>query len=135
MGLHRREADGELLRERRIQDQTAHAPQSSRPRVRTRPLRERVSSRDTPSARAAGESRALVQMEMVMMNLAKTLPVRAPWNGFPEVVVHSSIYKLKSLPDYYAAKRGDDRAAARIAWELVRPEKIDSAVDFVVPVI
>jgi len=64
-----------------------------------------------------------------------TLPVRVPWNGFPEVVVHSSIYKLKNLPEYYAAKRGNDRAAARIAWTLVRPEKIDTAVDFVVPVI
>ena len=70
-----------------------------------------------------------------MRNQCITLPVRVPWNGFPEVIVHSSIYKLKTLPDYYAAKWGNDRAAARIAWTLVRPEKIDTAVDFVVPVI
>jgi len=43
---------------------------------------------------------------------------------------------LKSLPDYYSAKRGDDRAAARIAQALVRPDRIhDLAVDFIVPVI
>ena len=70
-----------------------------------------------------------------MRDQTTTLPVRVPWNGFPEVVVHSSIYKLKNLPEYSAAKRGNDRAAARIAWTLVRPEKIDTAVDFVVPVI
>ncbi len=63
------------------------------------------------------------------------VPVRAPWNGFPEVIVHSSIYKLKSLPDYHDAKHGDDRAAARVARAVVRPGKIDAPVDFVVPVI
>ena len=64
-----------------------------------------------------------------------TLPVRVPWNGFPDVIVHSSIYKLKTLPEYYAAKWGNDRAAARIARTLVRPKKINTSVDFVVPVI
>ena len=72
---------------------------------------------------------------MVMTNPDTKFPLRVPWNGFPEVVVHSSIYKLKSLPDYFAAKRGNDRAAARIARTIVRPEKIDTPVDFVVPVI
>ena len=70
-----------------------------------------------------------------MRDQATTLPLRVPWNGFREVIVHSSIYKLKELPEYYAAKRGNDRAAARIAGTLVRPEKIDTAVDFVVRVI
>ncbi len=62
-------------------------------------------------------------------------PVRVPWNEFPEVIVHSSIYKLKTLPEYDAAKRGDDKAAASIARTVVRPDKIDLAVDFIVPVI
>ena len=66
---------------------------------------------------------------------AATLPVRVPWNGFPEVIVHSSIYKLKSFLEYCAAKRGNDQAAATIARAVVRPEKIDTVVDFVVPVI
>ena len=63
------------------------------------------------------------------------MPVRVPWNGFPDVMVHSSICKLKSLPDYYAAKWGDHQAASRIAHALVREAKTDVAVDYVVPVI
>jgi len=62
------------------------------------------------------------------------LPVRVPWNAFPDVIVHSSIYKLKCLPAYYAAKRGDHKAASRIAHALVKTENI-AAVDCVVPVI
>ena len=61
-------------------------------------------------------------------------PVRVPWNAFPDVIVHSSIHKLKCLPTYYAAKRGDHKAASRIAHALVKTENI-AAVDFVVPVI
>src|SRR6266568_4587316 len=72
---------------------------------------------------------------MVEKAQAATLPVRVTWNGFPEVIVHSSIYKLKSLPEYCAAKRGNDQAAAGIARAVVRPGKIDTVVDFVVPVI
>ena len=63
------------------------------------------------------------------------MPVRVPWNGFPDVMVHSSISKLKSLPDYYAAKWGDHHAASRIAHALVREVKTNVAVDYVVPVI
>ena len=62
------------------------------------------------------------------------MPVRVPWNGFPDVIVHSSIYKLKCLPAYYAAKRADHKAASRIAHALVKTENL-GAVDFVVPVI
>ena len=61
-------------------------------------------------------------------------PVRVPWNAFPDVIVHSSIYKLKCLPTYYAAKRGDHQAASRIAHALVKTENM-AAVEFVVPVI
>src|SRR5436853_7237932 len=50
-------------------------------------------------------------------------------------MVHSSISKLKSLPDYYAAKRGDHHAASRTAHALVREAKTDVAIDYVVPVI
>ncbi|MCI0537751.1 MAG: hypothetical protein L0Z50_21260 [Verrucomicrobiales bacterium] len=63
------------------------------------------------------------------------LPTRAPWTGFPEVIVHSSIFKLKDCPDYYAAKWGDHRAASRIANALVKPDRIDAKIDFVVPVV
>ena len=69
-----------------------------------------------------------------MKEQGASLPVRVPWNAFPDVIVHSSIYKLKCLPAYYAAKRGDHKAAARIVHALVKAENI-GAVDFVVPVI
>jgi hypothetical protein len=41
--------------------------------------------------------------------------VRAEWNGFPEVVVHSSIFHL---PEYYAAKFGDHKVSTRIVKPL-----------------
>ena len=62
------------------------------------------------------------------------MPVRVPWNAFPDVIVHSSIYRLKCLPAYYAAKRGDHKAASQIAHALVKTENI-AGVEFVVPVI
>jgi len=62
------------------------------------------------------------------------LPVRVPWNAFPHVIVHSSIYRIKCLPAYYAAKRGDHKAASEIAHALVKTENIPG-VEFVVPVI
>jgi len=77
----------------------------------------------------------LVFEMLVVTEQTATLPVRIPWNGFPDVMVHSSICKLKSLPDYYAAKWGDHQAASRIAHALVREVKTDVAVDYVVPVI
>ncbi|MCI0539294.1 MAG: phosphoribosyltransferase [Verrucomicrobiales bacterium] len=61
--------------------------------------------------------------------------MRAPWNGFPEAAVHSSIYKLKSLPGYHAAKKGDHRAATRIAAALINPTRLNISIDYVVPVI
>jgi len=62
-------------------------------------------------------------------------PIRAEWGDFPEVIVHSSIYRLKNLDGYYAAKFGDHEAATRIAMEVIKPEKISFRVDYVVPVI
>jgi hypothetical protein len=63
------------------------------------------------------------------------LPTRVPWGGFPEVIIHSSILKLKSTLAYSAAKRGNDRAASRIAVALVKEQNIRLSVDFIVPVI
>jgi hypothetical protein len=70
------------------------------------------------------------------MNEPGTLfPVRVPWGQFPEVIIHSSLHKLKSSFGYFAAKRGDDQAALRIAHALVKHPKIEQTIDFVVPVI
>ena len=64
-------------------------------------------------------------------------PTRVPWRGFPDVVTHTTISKMKSLPDYPAAKTGDFAAALRLARVLLKPAKFDAfpaAVDFIVPV-
>ncbi len=63
------------------------------------------------------------------------LPTRVPWGQFPEVIVHSSIHKLKSFFGYFSAKRGNHRTALRIADALVKQAKIELPIDFVVPVI
>jgi hypothetical protein len=63
------------------------------------------------------------------------LPTRVPWQQFPEVVVHSSIHKLKTCFGYFSAKRGNHRIALRIAHALVKQPRFDRPIDFVVPVI
>ena len=40
------------------------------------------------------------------------------------MIIHSSILKLKSTLAYSAAKRGNDRAASRIAVALVKEQNI-----------
>ena len=102
--------------------------------MRPRSLRARFSARDVAAAGTGRNSAVLVFERLVVIEQTATLPVRVPWDGFPDVIVHSSIGKLKSLPDYYAAKWGDHQAASRIAHALVKTENI-AAVEFVVPVI
>ena len=97
-------------------------------------LRARFSACDVAAAGTGRNGVVLVFERLVVNEQGASLPVRVPWNGFPNVIVHSSIYKLKCLPAYCAAKRGDHKAAARIAHALVKTENI-GAVDFVVPVI
>jgi hypothetical protein len=72
---------------------------------------------------------------MGMNDLMTVLPTRVPWGEFPEVIIHSSIHKLKSYFGYFGAKRGSDQAASRIAHALVKRTKIEWSIDFVVPVI
>jgi hypothetical protein len=60
--------------------------------------------------------------------------MRVEWNDFPEVTVHSSIFHLKRQPEYYAAKFGDHKAAARVVKPLIKTERLTDWIDFVVPV-
>jgi hypothetical protein len=61
---------------------------------------------------------------------------RLPWGDFPDVVVHTTVSKLKAHPDYASAKAGDPDAGIRLALELVKPEKITfPIVDAIVPVV
>jgi hypothetical protein len=41
-------------------------------------------------------------------------PCRAPWGGFPDVVIHADEPVLKKHPAYAAAKKGDSEAAERL---------------------
>jgi hypoxanthine-guanine phosphoribosyltransferase len=63
------------------------------------------------------------------------LPTRVPWRRFPEVIVHSSIHRLKGLFGYFTAKRGSHHTALKIAHALVKQRRIELPIDFVVPVI
>src|SRR5258708_20136369 len=60
---------------------------------------------------------------------------RLPWGDFPDVVVHTTVSKLKAHPDYASAKAGDPATGIPLALELVKPEKITfPIVDAIVPV-
>jgi hypothetical protein len=62
-------------------------------------------------------------------------PTRFEWDDFPDVIIHSSIYRLKNLPGYYAAKFGNHDAATRIANSVTKTDKLSFTADFVVPII
>lgn len=70
-----------------------------------------------------------------MIEQSVLLPTRVPWGRFPEVIVHSSIHRLKGFFGYFSAKRGNHRCALKIANALVKQPKIELPIDFVVPVI
>jgi hypothetical protein len=102
--------------------------------VRPRSLRARLSAFDVAAVGTGRNGVVLVFESLVVKEQEAPSPVRVPWNAFPDVIVHSSIYKLKCLPAYYAAKHGDHKAASKIAHALVKTENIPG-VEFVVPVI
>jgi adenine/guanine phosphoribosyltransferase-like PRPP-binding protein len=59
---------------------------------------------------------------------------RSAWDGFPDVIVQTTIAKLRSHNAYAAAKRGDEEAALELARATVKMEKIAFDFDAVVPV-
>ena len=59
---------------------------------------------------------------------------RSPWGDFPDVVIQTTVNKLRSRPAYDAAKRGGGEAAFEVIRELIKPEKISFQFDTVVPV-
>ena len=60
---------------------------------------------------------------------------RSPWNGFPDVAVQTTVAKLKSHPDYDAAKLGDQDAALRVIAQVFKPGKVTDSCDLIVPVL
>jgi predicted amidophosphoribosyltransferase len=59
----------------------------------------------------------------------------SPWNGFPDVAVQTTVGKLKSHPDYDAAKSGDQDAALGIIDQVFKPGKLTDSCDLIVPVL
>ena len=45
--------------------------------------------------------------------------------GFPKVLVHTTTSKMKSSPDYNAAKHGDYQAAKRLVRDLCKADRLD----------
>ena len=60
---------------------------------------------------------------------------RTPWNAFPDVAVQTTVRKLKSHPDYDAAKAGDQDAALRVIDRVFKPGKVTDSCDLIVPVL
>jgi hypothetical protein len=60
---------------------------------------------------------------------------RSPWNGFPDVAVQTTVAKLKSHPDYDAAKLGDQDAALGVIAQVFKPGKVTDSCDLIVPVL
>ena len=60
---------------------------------------------------------------------------RTPWNAFPDVAVQTTVGKLKSHPDYDAAKAGDQDAALRVIDRVFKPGKVTDSCDLIVPVL
>jgi hypothetical protein len=54
-----------------------------------------------------------------------THPPRYPWDGFPDVLMHAEEHRVKSHPDYRAAKSGDAVAAARLIAATLNPVAVE----------
>jgi hypothetical protein len=60
---------------------------------------------------------------------------RSPWRDFPDVVVQTTIAKLKAHPDYPNAKAGNPEVGIRVVSDLLKPGKVTFKVDAIVPVL
>lgn len=60
---------------------------------------------------------------------------RAPWKDFPDVVVQTTIAKLKAHRDYANAKAGDPESGIRVVSDLLKPGKVKFKIDAIVPVL
>jgi hypothetical protein len=69
-----------------------------------------------------------------MQRMPKPGVYRSPWQGFPDVVIQTTVAKLRSRPAYDQAKGGVGEAAFEVVRELVKPKKIPFVFDTVVPV-
>jgi hypothetical protein len=54
---------------------------------------------------------------------------RSPWRDFPDVIVQTTIAKLKAHPDYPNAKAGNPEAGIRVVSDLLKPDKVTFQID------
>ena len=60
---------------------------------------------------------------------------RLPWGDFPDVIVQTTIAKLKAHPDYPNAKAGNPESGIRVVSDLLKPGKVTFKIDAIVPVL
>src|ERR1700730_15070791 len=74
-----------------------------------------------------------------MLLLCQLMPelrvYRSPWRDFPDVVVQTTIAKLKAHSDYPNAKAGDPESGIRVVSDLLKPAKVTFTIDAIVPVL
>lgn len=53
-------------------------------------------------------------------------PTRAPWNGFPDVLIHARESAVKKHPLYQTAKSGDADAAAQLVKDTINNDQVEA---------
>ena len=56
-------------------------------------------------------------------------PIRTPWNGFPDVIIHSPELAVKKHVVYAEAKAGDSDAAFQLVQDTISPEAVEKVID------
>ncbi len=56
-------------------------------------------------------------------------PPRAPWDGFPDVLIHAAEPAVKQHPAYRAAKSGDDLSARALVHDTVDPGQVQALAE------
>jgi hypothetical protein len=69
-----------------------------------------------------------------MQPMPKPGVYRSPWRDFPDVIIQTTVHKLRSRPAYDQAKGGVGDAAFEVIQEQIKPEKIPFGFDTVIPV-
>lgn len=63
------------------------------------------------------------------MSATRSQPPRAPWDNFPDVLIHAPESQVKQHPAYRAAKSGDDLAAVELVADTLNLEQVEKLRD------
>lgn len=69
---------------------------------------------------------AIFPHEPVMDDLK---PIRTPWNGFPDVIIHSPELAVKKHVVYAEAKAGDSDAAFLLVQDTISPDAVEKVIE------